>query len=108
MYIFRTTNVGIEDHKAGIKLLKLVQMKLFEFLKLSDEEQYDATWEKGARVDLYLKDNIAIELYAINTFYVEIYYERNTTERLYKKTFKQGELLNKYLDRIQLKINYKF
>jgi hypothetical protein len=41
-------------------------MKLFEFLKLSDEE-YDATWEKGARVDLYLKDNIAIELYAINT-----------------------------------------
>jgi hypothetical protein len=23
-------------------------------------------------------------------FYVEIYYERNTTERLYKKTFKQG------------------
>jgi hypothetical protein len=58
-------------------------MKLFEFLKLSDEE-YDATWEKGARVDLYLKDNIAIELYAINT-YVEIYYERNTTERLYKR-----------------------
>jgi hypothetical protein len=31
MYIFRTTNVEIEDHKAGIKLLKLVQMKLFEF-----------------------------------------------------------------------------
>jgi hypothetical protein len=23
MYIFRTTNVEIEDHKAGIKLLKL-------------------------------------------------------------------------------------
>jgi hypothetical protein len=64
---FRTTNVEIEDHN-WIKLLKLVQMKLFEFLKLSDEEQYDATWEKGARVDLYLKDNIAIELYAINTF----------------------------------------
>jgi hypothetical protein len=83
-------------------------MKLFEFLKLSDEEQYDATWEKGARVDLYFKDNIAIELYAINTFYVEIYYERNTTELIYKKTFKQGELLNKYLDRIHLKTNYKF
>jgi hypothetical protein len=30
MYIFRTTNVEIEDHKAGI-LKKLVQMKLFEF-----------------------------------------------------------------------------
>jgi hypothetical protein len=31
MYILRTTNVEIENHKAGIKLLKLVQMKLFEF-----------------------------------------------------------------------------
>jgi hypothetical protein len=39
---------------------------------------------KGARVDLYLKDNIAIELYN-KYFYVEIYYERNTTERLYKR-----------------------
>ena len=78
-------------------------MKLFEFLKLSEEEQYNATWRKGAYVDLYLKDNIAIELYAINTFYVEIYYDRSTTQRLYKKTFKQGELLDKYLDRIPLK-----
>jgi hypothetical protein len=83
-------------------------MKLFEFLKLSDEEQYKATWKKGAHVDLYLKDNIAIELYTVNNFYVEIYYERNTTERLYKKTFKEGELLNKYLDRIHLKTNISF
>lgn len=83
-------------------------MKLFDFLKLSDEEQYIATWKKGANVDLYLKDNIAIELYAVNNFYVEIYYERYTTERLYKKTFKQGELLDKYLDRIHLKTNSSF
>jgi hypothetical protein len=40
--------------------------------------------EKGAHVDLYLKDNIAIE--TMRKFYVEIYYERNTTERLYKKS----------------------
>jgi hypothetical protein len=39
-------------------------MKLFEFFKLSDEEQYNATWKTGTYVDLYLKDNIAIELYA--------------------------------------------
>lgn len=79
-------------------------MKLFEFLKLSDEEQYKATWNTGVYVDLYLVDNFAISLYVINDFYVEIYYERNTNERLYKKTFKQGELLDKYLDRIKLKI----
>jgi hypothetical protein len=38
-------------------------MKLLNF-KLSDEEQYDVTWNKATYVDLYLKDNIAIELYA--------------------------------------------
>jgi hypothetical protein len=43
-------------------------MKLFEFLKLTEEEQYKTTWRKGAYVDLYLKDNIAIELYAVNNF----------------------------------------
>jgi hypothetical protein len=54
------------DHK---KLDKILQMSMnYLNFKLSDEEQYDATWEKGPRVDLYLKDNIAIELYAINTF----------------------------------------
>ncbi|SHM22801.1 hypothetical protein [Flavobacterium xinjiangense] len=79
-------------------------MKLFDFLKLSDEEQFKVTWNKGVYVDLYLKDNIAIILYTVNDFYVEIYYERNTTERLYKKTFKQGELLDKYLDRIKAEI----
>jgi hypothetical protein len=47
MYIFRTTNVEIENHNWD-KTLKLVQMKLFEFLKLSDEEQYDDLGKRPA------------------------------------------------------------
>ncbi len=77
-------------------------MKLYEFLGLSEEEQYNTTWAIGILVDQYIKENIAINLYAINEFFVEVYYDQATNKILYKKTFKQGELLDKYLNRINL------
>jgi hypothetical protein len=77
-------------------------MKLYEFLKLSEEEQYNATWDKGVLVDQFIEDNIAINLYSINEFFVEVYYDQIQNKILYKKTFKQGELLEKYLKKINL------
>jgi len=69
---------------------------------LSDEEQYNTTWNIGKLVDQYITNNIAINLYAINEFFVEVYYDQSNNKILYKKTFKQGELLDKYLERINL------
>ena len=77
-------------------------MKLYEFLILSEEEQYNTTWEIGVIVDQFIKEGIAINLYAINEFFVEVYYDRKNNKILYKKTFKHGELLDKYLNRINL------
>lgn len=77
-------------------------MKLYEFLRLSEEEQYNVTWSIGILVDQFIKDNIAINLYAINEFFVEVYYDQATNKILYKKHFKHGELLDKYLNRINL------
>ncbi len=77
-------------------------MKLYEFSRLSEEEQYNTTWNIGVLVDQFIKDSVAINLYAINEFFVEVYYDQKTNKILYKKTFKQGELLDKYLNRIKL------
>jgi hypothetical protein len=77
-------------------------MKFYEFLRLSEEEQFNITWSIGILVDQFIKDNIAINLYAINEFFVEVYYDQSTNKILYKKHFKQGELLDKYLNRINL------
>lgn len=77
-------------------------MNLYEFTKLSEEEQYNTTWKIGVLVDQFIKDGIAINLYAINEFYVEVYYDQAANKILYKKHFKQGELLDKYLNRISL------
>ena len=77
-------------------------MKLYDFLRLSENEQFNTIWSLGTHVDTFLKDSIAINLYIINDFYCEVYYDRNKNKILYKKIFKQGELLDKYLNRIKV------
>jgi hypothetical protein len=77
-------------------------MNLYEFSRLSDEEQYNTTWAIGVLIDQFVKDNIVINLYAVNEFYVEVYYDQTTNKILHNKTFKQGDLLDKYLNRIKL------
>jgi len=77
-------------------------MNLYEFSRLSEEEQYNTTWAIGVLVDQFIKNSIIINLYAINEFFVEVYYDQYTNKILYKKHFKQGELLDKYLNRINL------
>jgi hypothetical protein len=77
-------------------------MNLYEFSRLSEEEQYNTTWAFGVLVDQFVKDNIAINLYALNEFFIEVYYDQTTNKILQKKTFKQGDLLDKYLNRIKL------
>ena len=77
-------------------------MKLYEFSRLIEEEQYNVVWDIGILVDQYFKEGVVINLYAINDFYCEVYYDMNTNKILYKKHFKQGELLDKYLNKIKL------
>jgi hypothetical protein len=77
-------------------------MKLYEFLRLSEVEQYDAVWSLGVHVDTYIKDNLAINLYSINDFYCEVHYDMKTNKILYKQSFKQGARLDKYLDKIKI------
>jgi hypothetical protein len=79
------------------------KMKLYEFLRLSEVQQYKAVWSLGIQVDMHIKENIAINLYSINDFYCEVYYDMKTNKVLYKQSFKQGARLDKYLDKIKLK-----
>jgi hypothetical protein len=64
------------------------KMKLYDFIKLSEEEQYGVVWSLGVHVDTYIKNNIADNLYVINEFYCEVNYDLKTNKILYKQTFK--------------------
>jgi hypothetical protein len=79
------------------------KLKLYEISSLSDIEQINAVWSFGVHVDTHINDNIAINLYVINDFYCEVYYDMKTNKILYKQTFKQGKLLDKHLDKIKIK-----
>jgi hypothetical protein len=77
-------------------------MKLYEFLSLSEIEQYDAVSSVGVHVDTHIKESIASSLYVINDFYCEVYYDMKTNKILYKQTFKEGARLDKYLYKIKI------
>jgi hypothetical protein len=43
-------------------------MKLYQFSRLTDDEQYHTIWSAGIHVDSYTTDNLVINLYVIDNF----------------------------------------
>jgi hypothetical protein len=78
------------------------KLKLYEYLGLSEVEQYNTVWSEGVHVDTHIKDNIAINLYVINDFTLKCTMSIKTNKILYKQVFKQWAQLDKYLYKIEL------
>lgn len=78
-------------------------MTLKEYKNLPDKMQYSLLWKEGVLVDSYFELKVRKLLFALNNFYVELWYEINTNKILWKLSFKQGKLLEKYLDKYDFK-----
>lgn len=72
-------------------------MKIYEFLALDDQNQYQAVWELRKHIDDIITDKIHYQLYSINDFFIEIHYDTGSNKIVGKLPFKQGEPLDKYL-----------
>ncbi|MFD2602008.1 hypothetical protein [Flavobacterium suzhouense] len=72
-------------------------MKLYEYKQLNDNEQYNILWNDGVLIDACIDGKVRKLLYAIHNFYVELWYDIATNKILWKLSFKQGLLLEKYL-----------
>lgn len=77
-------------------------MKLIKFLALSEKQQYEILFEKGAIVAVRNEKPVIKKLYSLNTFFVEVHFHFGTEEILFKKVFKEGELLDSYLSEFKL------
>lgn len=77
-------------------------MKLYDFLSLDDDLQYQAVWDFGVHIDSVICDKIHYQLYAINDFYVEVHYDAFSNSIIGKQPFKQGDHLDKYLGQAPL------
>ncbi|MCR8668242.1 hypothetical protein NO995_11145 [Aestuariibaculum sp. M13] len=71
-------------------------MTLYEFNRLSEQDKYDVTFNEGTFVDYKVEAVIRFALYAIDMFFVEIEYNRVDNKILGLRSFKTGELLDKY------------
>lgn len=79
-------------------------MKLHEYKKLDDNEQYRILWDEGVLIDACLDGEVKKLLYALHNFYIELWCHSITNKIVWKLSFKQGKLLEKYLEKYNLEI----
>jgi hypothetical protein len=71
-------------------------MTLYEFNRLSLKDRQSTVWDKGMFLDNYITNDVKINCYAIDKFFVEVHYnpEHNTITDV--TAFKTGKNLDKY------------
>lgn len=74
----------------------MTKMNLYEYLSLSDQEQYDLAMQRGEFLDCYIQGDTRFALYALDMFFVEIEYDNSQNKIKGKGAFVTGELLDKY------------
>lgn len=79
-------------------------MKLNEYKQLSEAEQYGLLWEKGILIDACIEGEVKKILYALDNFFIELWCHVISNKILWKLSFKQGRLLEKYLNKYSLEI----
>jgi len=71
-------------------------MTLYEFKLLNEEDQFKTIWDIGVHLDSIKTPSENIVLYAVDNFFVEVYYNATTNATTECMSFIEGERLNKY------------
>ena len=71
-------------------------MTLYDFNSLTLEKKQATVWEKGISLDNYITDDIRINCYAIDKFFVEVVYDGEQNVITEVRSFKYGRSLDKY------------
>jgi len=80
-------------------------MKLKEYKNLNEAEQYRILWEQAILIDACLEGDVKKLLYALDNFYIELWCHAITNKIIWKLSFKQGKILEKYLEKYIIKID---
>ena len=73
-----------------------IAMTLYEFNVLSDNDKYSAIWDLGVHLDSVIIGGERIVIYAIERFFVEVYYDADSNTIIKNTSFKSGHSLDKY------------
>ena len=79
-------------------------LRYSQYRSLQQNEQVDLLLGDGVYLDLMrYTSNSYIELYALEDFYVEVYFEKTTEEPLFLRPFCDLRHLDPYLEEISIK-----
>ena len=76
-------------------------MTLYDFIKMDEPEQAEAVWDGVFIAEREYKED-RILLYAVDEFYVEVFYNKVTNAINRFRPFTTVRLLDPYLDNIDL------
>jgi len=77
-------------------------MQLYQYSTLSHCDQVDILCKKGIRLGSRTDEDYNITLYQIDGFYVEVFYHRKKRHVTHLRPFSTTDLLEAYLDDIDI------
>jgi len=77
-------------------------MGLYEYMMLSEEEQWDDLWQNGTFLTHHIESDKKFSLYALYAFFVEVELDPRTNKIIGKGYFKTGETLDRYAGSIDI------
>lgn len=75
-----------------------MKITLYQFLALSDDDQYNIVFTEGNCVEIRLEGSRRFVLYAVDLFFVEVEYDSENNLIRNKKAFVSGDMLDRYSD----------
>ena len=77
-------------------------MTLYEFNMIDENNKYQTTWDLGTHIDTAISETHRINLYSIDKFFVEVYYNPTNNKIEDIQSFKHGHSMDKYTGVISL------
>lgn len=72
------------------------------FKSLKKEEKVVVVYEEGVYIDNRIEPEYTVQLYQMESFYVELFYHARTKEVVYARSFSSTDELNPYLKKIDI------
>ena len=75
----------------------MMALTLYEFNALDSHSQANIVFTEGAFIDDRDEDGLKVQLYGVNDFYVEVYYDPKANEIVRYRSFKSSGQLGPYI-----------
>lgn len=76
-------------------------MNLYEFVGMTDEDQWNEFWDSGIHLAQYNSIDCSYGIYALHNFFVEVEFDTVSNHIIGKNAFVTGVRLDKYFGELE-------